>query len=97
MGATYVETVPTQPDGVIARALSELSDAMDSTDDELFAAERRGDRSQRIVLLLERSRLWQKYGELLESVGRESWKAFGCARRDHSEALTLQTETEHRA
>ena len=92
-----METVPTQPDRVCARELSRLSDAMDNTDDELFAAERTGDCSQRIVLLLERSRLWQQYGELLETMGRESWKAFGCARRDHSEALRLQAEAERRS
>ena len=82
------------PDRARARALNVLTEAMDAADIELYDAERAGNRTSRIALLLERARLWRQYGELLEAAGREAWTAYGCARRDHAEALKLQAEIE---
>jgi hypothetical protein len=91
-----MNTLPTNPDRARSRELNELADAMDVTDQELYAAERADDRTLRIALLLERSRQWRSYGKLLEQAGREAWVAHGCARRDRSEALRLQAEAEAR-
>jgi len=63
-------------------------------DNELYGAERNGDRGRQISCLLERCQLWRAYAELLEQAGRESWMAHGAARTDHRAALNLQADAE---
>jgi hypothetical protein len=70
--------------------LRTLSGRMDRLDDELVAAERAGNASERIALLRERARAWRAYSTLLGQAGRDSVGATLAAMRDETTALQLE-------
>lgn len=72
------------------RALDRLSERMDKLDDEIWAAEKAGNKSAQIVGLRERARAWRKYGEILEKAGRDSVAASLSAQRDENTAFQLE-------